>query len=217
MKKIAPSILSSDFGNLAREIRAVEEAGADYIHIDVMDGHFVPNLTVGPIVVECVRKLTRLPLDVHLMVERPEDLLDAFIKAGSDIITVHVEATPHLHRAIQSIKEKGAKAGVSLNPSTPIQGIEPVIEDVDMVVIMSVNPGFGGQELIRSALAKIKRVRKLLDEAGSKAELEVDGGIKAENIRDVSLAGADVFVSGSGIFKTKDYKKTIAEMRKRIG
>ncbi|HLE08297.1 MAG TPA: ribulose-phosphate 3-epimerase [Thermodesulfobacteriota bacterium] len=217
MKKIAPSILSSDFGNLAREIRAVEEAGADYIHIDVMDGHFVPNLTVGPIVVECVRKLTRLPLDVHLMVERPENLLDAFIKAGSDIITVHVEATPHLHRAIQSIKEKGAKAGVSLNPSTPIQGIEPVIEDVDMVVIMSVNPGFGGQELIRSALAKIKRVRKLLDEAGSKAELEVDGGIKAENIRDVSLAGADVFVSGSGIFKTKDYKKTIAEMRKRIG
>ena len=217
MKKIAPSILSSDFGNLAREIRAVEEAGADYIHIDVMDGHFVPNLTVGPIVVECVRKLTRLPLDVHLMVERPENLLDAFIKAGSDIITVHVEATPHLHRAIQSIKEKGAKAGVSLNPSTPIQSIEPVIEDVDMVVIMSVNPGFGGQELIRSALAKIKRVRKLLDEAGSKAELEVDGGIKAENIRDVSLAGADVFVSGSGIFKTKDYKKTISEMRKRIG
>ena len=217
MKKIAPSILSSDFGNLAREIRAVEEAGADYIHIDVMDGHFVPNLTVGPVVVECVRKLTRLPLDVHLMVERPEDLLDAFIKAGSDIITVHVEATPHLHRAIQSIKEKGARAGVSLNPSTPIQSIEPVIEDVDMVVIMSVNPGFGGQELIRSALAKIKRVRKLLDEAGSKAELEVDGGIKAENIRDVSLAGADVFVSGSGIFKTKDYKKTIAEMRKRIG
>jgi len=217
MKKIAPSILSSDFGNLAREIRAVEEAGADYIHIDVMDGHFVPNLTVGPVVVECVRKLTRLPLDVHLMVERPENLLDAFIKAGSDIITVHVEATPHLHRAIQSIKEKGAKAGVSLNPSTPIQGIEPVIEDVDMVVIMSVNPGFGGQELIRSALAKIKRVRKLLDEAGSKAELEVDGGIKAENIRDVSLAGADVFVSGSGIFKTKDYKKTISEMRKRIG
>jgi len=217
MKKIAPSILSSDFGNLAREIRAVEEAGADYIHIDVMDGHFVPNLTVGPVVVECVRKLTRLPLDVHLMVERPENLLDAFIKAGSDIITVHVEATPHLHRAIQSIKEKGAKAGVSLNPSTPIQSIEPVIEDVDMVVIMSVNPGFGGQELIRSALAKIKRVRKLLDEAGSKAELEVDGGIKAENIRDVSLAGADVFVSGSGIFKTKDYKKTIAEMRKRIG
>ena len=217
MKKIAPSILSSDFGNLAREIRAVEEAGADYIHIDVMDGHFVPNLTVGPVVVECVRKLTRLPLDVHLMVERPENLLDAFIKAGSDIITVHVEATPHLHRAIQSIKEKGTKAGVSLNPSTPIQSIEPVIEDVDMVVIMSVNPGFGGQELIRSALAKIKRVRKLLDEAGSKAELEVDGGIKAENIRDVSLAGADVFVSGSGIFKTKDYKKTIAEMRKRIG
>ena len=217
MKKIAPSILSSDFGNLASEIRAVEEAGADYIHIDVMDGHFVPNLTVGPVVVECVRKLTRLPLDVHLMVERPEDFLDAFIKAGSDIITVHVEATPHLHRAIQSIKEKGAKAGVSLNPSTPIQSIEPVIEDVDMVVIMSVNPGFGGQELIRSALAKIKRVRKLLDEAGSKAELEVDGGIKAENIRDVSLAGADVFVSGSGIFKTKDYKKTIAEMRKRIG
>jgi len=217
MKKIATSILSSDFGNLASEIRAVEEAGADYIHIDVMDGHFVPNLTVGPVVVECVRKLTRLPLDVHLMVERPEDLLDAFIKAGSDIITVHVEATPHLHRAIQSIKEKGAKAGVSLNPSTPIQSIEPVIEDVDMVVIMSVNPGFGGQELIRSALAKIKRVRKLLDEAGSKAELEVDGGIKAENIRDVSLAGADVFVSGSGIFKTKDYKKTIAEMRKRIG
>jgi len=217
MKKIAPSILSSDFGNLASEIRAVEEAGADYIHIDVMDGHFVPNLTVGPVVVECVRKLTRLPLDVHLMVERPENLLDAFIKAGSDIITVHVEATPHLHRAIQSIKEKGAKAGVSLNPSTPTQSIEPVIEDVDMVVIMSVNPGFGGQELIRSALAKIKRVRKLLDEAGSKAELEVDGGIKAENIRDVSLAGADVFVSGSGIFKTKDYKKTIAEMRKRIG
>ncbi len=216
MKKISPSILSADFTRLSEEIAEVEKAKADYIHIDVMDGHFVPNITVGPFIVEAVRRATTLPLDVHLMIERPENYISAFAEAGSDIITVHAEATPHLHRVIQAIKEQGVRAGVSVNPATPVQLIEPVIADVDLVLIMSVNPGFGGQAFIPSALDKIKQARKMLDKVRSRAELEVDGGIKVSNIQAASKAGADVFVAGSAVFGSDDYRKTIRAMRKEL-
>jgi ribulose-phosphate 3-epimerase len=216
MKKISPSILSADFTELAKEIKAVEDAKADYIHIDVMDGHFVPNITVGPFIVEAARRATRLPLDVHLMIERPEAFVAEFARAGSDIITVQAEATRHLHRTIQSIKELGVRAGVSLNPSTPVHYLENIIDDVDLVLVMSVNPGFGGQEFIPSSIAKIKDVRKMLDSRHSTAELEVDGGIKVSNIGEASRAGADVFVAGSAIFGSDDYKKTITAMRKEL-
>jgi ribulose-phosphate 3-epimerase len=216
MKKIAPSILSADFTRLAKEIRAVEEAKADYIHIDVMDGHFVPNITVGPFIVEAARRVTRLPLDVHLMIENPETYIPSFVRAGSDIITVQVESTRHLHRAIQSIKEHGVRAGVTLNPATPVDHLESIIDDVDLVLVMSVNPGFGGQEFIPASIEKLKTVRKMLDTRNSTAELEIDGGIKVGNIGEASKAGADVFVSGSAIFGSDDYKKTIRAMRKEI-
>lgn len=216
-KKIAPSILSADFALLGEELKKIEDAGADWIHVDVMDGHFVPNITVGPFVVEAVKKATSLPLDVHLMIERPEDYISAFAGAGADIITVHVEACTHLHRAIQQIKEAGKKAGVSLNPSTPLVMAECVLEDIDLLLIMSVNPGFSGQKFIPSAMEKIREARWMLDKIGSKAYLEVDGGIKLDNIAEVASAGADMFVSGSGVFGTQDYKKTIKEMKKRIG
>ena len=216
MKKISPSILSADFTDLAGEIKAVEDAKADYIHIDVMDGHFVPNITIGPFIVEAVRRATRLPLDVHLMIEKPEDYVGAFAKAGSDIITVHVEATRHLHKVVQSIKEQGVRAGVSINPSTPVSSLEPIIDDLDLVLVMSVNPGFSGQGFIENALKKVRAVRKMLDERGSKAELEVDGGIKVSNIAEVSKAGADVFVAGSAVFGSDDYEATIRAMREEI-
>ena len=216
MKKISPSILSADFTCLAKEIKAVEDAKADYIHIDVMDGHFVPNISVGPMIVEAVRRVTRLPLDVHLMIEKPEQYIPQFAKAGSDIITVQVESTWHLHRAVQMIKELGVRAGVTCNPSTPLDFLEHVIDDVDMVLVMSVNPGFGGQEFIPAALEKIKTVRKMLDAHHSNAELEIDGGIKINNIGAASKAGADVFVSGSAIFGNDDYKKTIRAMRREL-
>ncbi len=215
-KKIAPSILSADFALLGEELKKIEDAGADLIHIDVMDGHFVPNITVGPFVVEAVKKATSLPLDVHLMIERPEDYISAFACAGADIITVHVEACTHLHRTIQQIKEAGKKAGVSLNPSTPLVMADCILEDIDLLLIMSVNPGFSGQKFIPSALEKIREARRMLDKIGSKAYLEVDGGIKLDNIAEVASAGADMFVSGSGVFGTQDYKKTIEEMKKRI-
>jgi ribulose-phosphate 3-epimerase len=216
MKKISPSILSADFSCLKRDILAVEDAGADYLHVDVMDGHFVPNITVGPFVVEAVRKATRLPLDVHLMIERPEEFIVRFAKAGSDIITVQAEATKHLHRTVELIKEQGVRAGVSLNPSTPVSFLENIIDDLDLVLVMSVNPGFSGQEFIPSALGKIKAVRKMLASHRSAAELEVDGGIKVSNIAEASRAGADVFVAGSAIFGSDDYKKTITAMRKKL-
>lgn len=216
MKKISPSMLSADFTCLAKEIKAVEDAKADYIHIDVMDGHFVPNITVGPLVVEAVRRATRLPLDVHLMIEKPEQYIPQFAKAGSDIITVQVESTWHLHRAVQMIRENGVRAGVTCNPSTPLDFLEHVIDDVDMVLVMSVNPGFGGQEFIPAALEKVKTVRKMLDAHHSNAELEIDGGIKINNIGAASKAGADVFVSGSAIFGSNDYKKTIRAMRREL-
>jgi ribulose-phosphate 3-epimerase len=216
MKKIAPSILSADFCHLGDEIKRVEAAGADFIHVDVMDGHFVPNLTLGPPVIEFIRKATTLPLDVHLMIENPERYIDDFVSAGSDILTVHVETCPHLHRTIQQIKEKGIKAGVTLNPSTPLSSVEEVIGDVDLLLIMSVNPGFGGQKFIPSMIDKIKRARKLIDSKGSKAMLEVDGGLKTDNMKEISNAGCDVFVAGSAIFKSKDYAETISAMRKLI-
>jgi ribulose-phosphate 3-epimerase len=214
--KISPSILSADFCRLGDEVRALEKAGADYIHVDVMDGHFVPNLTIGPAIVKAVRRCTSLPLDVHLMIERPDDFLSDFAKAGANILTVHVEAVTHLHRTLSEIKKYGMRAGVSLNPSTPVCLIEPALDSADLVLVMSVNPGFGGQELIPEVLPKIKEIRRLITRKGRPVELEVDGGIKVDNIGAVADAGADVFVSGSGIFGMPDYAKTIAAMRKII-
>ena len=214
--KISPSILSADFTKLGEEIKAVEGAGADYIHIDVMDGHFVPNITIGPMIVAAAKKVTDLPLDVHLMIESPENFIDEFAEAGSDIITVHAEACRHLHSTIQMIKKAGLKAGVSLNPATPLTSIEEVLGDIDLALIMSVNPGFGGQSFIESSLGKIKRLRKMLDERGlSAVELQVDGGIKIDNISAAAKAGADVFVAGSAIFGKGDYKGIIAEMKEK--
>lgn len=214
--KISPSILSADFTRLAEELRALEDAGADYVHVDVMDGCFVSNITIGPFVVEAIKRATRLPLDVHLMIEAPERYVADFAKAGSSIITVHAEATRHLHGVVQTIKKLGVKAGVSINPATPVSAIEEIMADVDLVLIMSVNPGFGGQSFIPASLGKIRALRKLMDERGLKAELEVDGGIKTGNIKEAAEAGADVFVSGSGIFSSGDYKKTIAAMRDEV-
>ena len=216
-KKIAPSILSADFAYLADEIAKVTEAGADMIHVDVMDGHFVPNFTIGPPIVKAIRKVTRLPLDVHLMMTNPENYIHDFIKAGSNYITVHVETCPHLHRTIQSIKEEGVKAGVTLNPATPLSSVEEILGEVDLLLIMSVNPGFGGQSFIPSVLEKLRRARTMIDQRGAKVELEIDGGIKVENAAAIAQAGADILVSGSAIFQSKDYKDTIQKMRKAIG
>ena len=213
-KKIAPSILSADFSRLGEEIRAVEEAGADYIHVDVMDGHFVPNITIGPPVVAAIRKVTKLPMDVHLMIENPDKYICDFAKAGSDIITVHAEACIHLHRTVAFIKEQGKRAGVSLNPSTPLSLLDHILEDMDLVLLMTVNPGFGGQKFIKTMLPKIAEMRRILDEKGLNIELMVDGGVSLDNIADISKAGADAFVAGSAVFGSKDYKKTIEEMRK---
>ena len=211
--KIAPSILSADFGRLAEEVRAI--GTADYVHVDVMDGHFVPNLTIGPVVVEAVKRATKLPLDVHLMIEDAERWVGAYAKAGADIIGVHVEACPHLHRTLGQIRELGKKPCVVLNPHTPLESIRWVLPDVAQVLIMSVNPGFGGQSFIHSQLEKVRDLRRLLDERGWDVDIEVDGGIKVDNIAEVHAAGANVFVSGSGIFGAKDYAATIADMRKR--
>ena len=211
--KISPSILSADFTKLKDELAALDAAGADYIHVDVMDGRFVPNITIGPFIVEAVKRASKLPLDVHLMIEEPERYISEFAKAGSAIITVHAEATRHLHRTVQAIKELGVRAGVSLNPATPASALEEILADVDLVLIMSVNPGFSGQGFIPGSLRKIEKVRKMIDAAGRAIELEVDGGIKVGNIKDAAGAGAGVFVSGSGVFGTPDYKKTIAAMK----
>lgn len=214
MKKVAPSILSADFSRLGDEIRAVEAAGADYIHIDVMDGHFVPNITIGPLIVEAARKVTSLTLDVHLMIENPDRYIPEFAAAGSDIIVIHAEATSHLHRSIQLIKSFGKKAGVSLNPATPLNVLDYVIDDLDLVLLMTVNPGFGGQSFIEACLPKIHSLRALLDRRGSEAELEIDGGVKPSNIAQISHAGADVFVAGSAVFGAADYAATISEMKR---
>lgn len=214
MIKIAPSILSADFARLGDEIRAIEAGGADYVHIDVMDGHFVPNITIGPLVVDAVRKVTDMPLDVHLMIENPDQYIPDFAKAGADIITVHYEAVPHLHRTVQLIHSLGKKAGVSLNPATPVSSLEVILDELDLVLLMSVNPGFGGQAFIPSCLPKIEALRKEIDRRGLNIELEVDGGVKPSNIASIAGAGADVFVAGSAVFGTPDYQATIAELRR---
>jgi ribulose-phosphate 3-epimerase len=202
--KIAPSILSADFAELGRQVSEAEAAGADYIHVDVMDGRFVPNITVGPLVVRAVRGVTSLPLDVHLMIEEPERYLEDFCTAGATGLTVHVETCPHLHRTVQQIKELGCRAGVTLNPSTPVVALEEILPYVDLVLVMSVNPGFGGQSFIERTVRKIERVRSMLDGLGSGAELEVDGGIDARTAPLVVAAGADVLVAGSAIFNSAD-------------
>jgi len=214
MKKIAPSILSADFARLGEEVRAVAAAGADYIHVDVMDGHFVPNITIGPPVVEALRRVTDLPLDVHLMISEPDRYVPDFARAGADIIVVHAEATPHLHRTVQLIKSLGKRAGVSLNPATPLHYLDYVLEELDLVLLMTVNPGFGGQSFIDACLPKIQALRGILDKRGLEAELEVDGGVKPANIDRISHAGADVFVAGSAIFESGDYAATIAELQR---
>ncbi len=215
MKKIAPSILSADFARLGDEVRAVAAAGADYIHVDVMDGHFVPNITIGPLVVEAVRKVTELPLDVHLMIENPDLYIPEFARAGADIIVVHAEATHHLHRTVQLIKSFGKRAGVSLNPATPLNVLDYILEELDLVLLMTVNPGFGGQSFIEACLPKIHALRGMLDKRGLETELEVDGGVKTDNIDRIAHAGADVFVAGSAVFGSPDYAATIAELKRR--
>jgi ribulose-phosphate 3-epimerase len=216
MKKLAPSILSADFSRLGEEVAAVTAAGADYIHIDVMDGHFVPNITIGPLVVEAVRRSTHLPLDVHLMINQPDLYLEDFIKAGADIVGVHVEILPHLHRTLERIKELGAKASVTLNPSTPLVTVEHVLGLVDQVLLMTVNPGFGGQSFIEAVVPKIRALRKIIDERELMIEVEVDGGINGETIGEVARAGADVFVAGSAVFYTPDYSETLRLLREKI-
>jgi ribulose-phosphate 3-epimerase len=217
MKKLAPSILSADFARLGEEIKSVEEAGADYIHIDVMDGHFVPNITIGPLIVETAKKITSLPLDVHLMISNPERFIKDFVEAGSDLLSIHVETCHHLQRTLTHIRELGAKSAAVLNPSTPLSALEYIMEDVDMVLLMTVNPGFGGQKFIPGMLPKIQKVRKLIDEKNPAVELEVDGGIKLDNISQVAQAGADVVVAGSAVFKSEDCKKTVRLMKEKLG
>ena len=216
MKKIAPSILSADFSRLGDELRAVEEAGADLIHVDVMDGHFVPNITIGPLVVKGLKKLTSLPLDTHLMIEEPDRYIEAFAEAGSDWITVHAEVCADLRRTVRELRKLNVRPGVVLNPSTSLKTLYPILDEIDLVLLMSVHPGFGGQAFIPSVLKKIERLRKIIDKNGRPLEIEVDGGVKVENIGDVARAGADIFVLGTGIFKTRSYKRTISRLRRAI-
>lgn len=210
---IAPSILSADFARLGEEITAVAKGGADVIHIDVMDGHFVPNITIGPLVVKAVRRITDLPLDVHLMIENADAYLDDFAKAGADWITVHVETGYHLHRTIHRIKELGKKAGAVLNPATPLTSLEEILPDLDLVMLMTVNPGFGGQSFIESSLAKIKQLKKMIDDRGLSVGIEVDGGVSPKTIGPIAAAGANIFVAGSAVFGQSDYAKVIAELK----
>ena len=217
MKYIAPSILSADFSKLGDEIKSVEEAGADWIHVDVMDGHFVPNITIGPLVVDAARRVTSLPIDVHLMIENPDSYIKDFAKAGADLISVQVEACVHLNRTIQMIKESGLRAGAVLNPSTPLSSIEWIMEDVDFIMIMSVNPGFGGQDFIPNSLDKVGALRRMIRDRGLATLIEIDGGVNEKTIKNLSDAGVDVFVAGSAIFKSPDYKKTIDRFRELIG
>jgi ribulose-phosphate 3-epimerase len=216
VKKIAPSILSADFSRLGEEVRAVERAGADLIHVDVMDGHFVPNITIGPLVVAGLKKLTSLPLDVHLMIENPERYVEAFAQAGSTWITVHAEVCPRLSQITKKIRKLNVRPGVVINPATSLKVLHPVLDEIDLVLLMSVNPGFGGQSFILSTLKKIERLKKMADQNHYVLEIEVDGGIKVENIGEVSRAGGNVFVLGTGIFKTKDYGETIRKLRQEI-
>ena len=213
--RIAPSILSAKFERLAEELAAIEEAGADWVHVDVMDGHFVPNITIGPLVVEAVKRSTSLPLDVHLMIEQPEQYVEAFVDAGADTVGVHVETCPHLHRTLAQIREAGARACAVLNPSTPARAIEPVLGDLDQVLIMTVNPGFGGQRFIQSMLPKIETVRDWIDTRSLDVDLEVDGGVSSETILAAASAGADVFVAGTAVFGAQDYRQAISTLREK--
>jgi len=216
MGKISPSILSADFTRLGEEVKDVERAGADYIHIDVMDGHFVPNITIGPLIVDAVNRVTALPLDVHLMISDPDKYIEEFARAGADKIVVHAETVNHLHRSVQIIRDAGAEPGVSLNPATPPDLLEYVLDGLDMVLVMSVNPGFGGQAFIPGVIPKIEKIREMIEKRGLKTELEVDGGIGPDTINSVSSAGANVFVAGSAIFHSRDYAQTIRLMRERM-
>lgn len=216
MIQIAPSILSADFMRLGEEIHAAEEAGADLLHIDIMDGHFVPNITIGPAVVAAIRKITKLPLDVHLMIEDPDRYLPDFADAGADYLTVHAEASVHLHRTVQWIREKGIKAGVSINPATPVSQLESIIADIDLVLLMSVNPGFGGQKFIPATMEKIKKVKEMIRAAGSRAVIEVDGGVKPENAKVIADAGADILVMGSAFFESGDYKQNMEKLNDNL-
>ena len=213
MIKIAPSILSADFSKLGDEIKAVEDAGADWIHVDVMDGHFVPNITIGPPVIESIRKVTDLPLDVHLMIENADCYIKSFADAGADILTVHVEACRHLNRTLQSIREHKVKAGVVLNPATPLSSLEEVLHEIDMVLLMTVNPGFGGQSFIPSMLDKISNLSDIMSNYEDVIELQVDGGVKPDNAGDIKESGATILVAGSAIFNSKDYTKAIQTLR----
>jgi ribulose-phosphate 3-epimerase len=213
MKMIAPSILSADGSRLGEEIAAVEAAGADWVHIDIMDGHFVPNLTIGPGLIASLRKATRLPFDVHLMIENPEKYIDAFAEAGSDLITVHVEASIHLHRTVAMIRERGIRAGVSLNPATPLLLVEPILPDIDLLLVMTVNPGFGGQTFIKGALPRIRQAKEMIRTLAPEVLLEVDGGVTLKNLRAIADAGADILVAGSAIFGSGDYPATIGAMK----
>ncbi len=212
--QIAPSILSADFAKLGEEVTTVIKCGADVIHVDVMDGHFVPNITIGPLVVDAVRKITDKPLDVHLMIENADRYIPDFAKAGADWITVHVETGYHLHRTVHMIKDLGKKAGVVLNPATPLASLEYVLADIDLVMLMSVNPGFGGQSFIPSALTKITALKKMIDEQGLNVGIEVDGGVSPKNIGAIAAAGANIFVAGSAVFGQPDYAEPIAKMKK---
>lgn len=216
MYKIAPSILSANFAKLGEEIKDVEHAGADYIHIDVMDGHFVPNITIGPLIVEAIKPITSLPLDVHLMIENPDHYIESFVKAGADIISVHVEATKHLHRTIQLIKSNGVKAGVVLNPATPPEMIEPILEELDLLLVMTVNPGFGGQQFIPSTLRKIETISNWIKQRNLNVELEVDGGVNEKTAQQCVEAGANVLVAGSAIFNQSDRKQAIQNLKNSI-
>jgi ribulose-phosphate 3-epimerase len=212
---IAPSILSADFGRLAEEVKAVEAAGADWIHVDVMDGRFVPPITLGPPVVEALRRATSLPLDVHLMIVEPERHIPDFVQAGASTVTVHVEACPHLHRTLEQIRGLGAMPSVTLNPATPLSAVEEVLGEVGMVLVMSVNPGWGGQSFIPGAEDRVRRLRAMLDARGAKARVEVDGGMNPETARRVVAAGADVIVAGNAVFRSQDYRQAIASLRGR--
>jgi ribulose-phosphate 3-epimerase len=213
--RVAPSILSADFGRLAEEVRAAEAGGADWIHVDVMDGRFVPNITVGPLVVEAVRKVTRLPVDAHLMIVEPERYVEAFARAGADVVSVHAEVSPHLHRTLQAIRAAGARPAVALNPSTPLSAVEWVLGDCEMVLLMSVNPGFGGQRYIEACTEKVRGLREMADARGQPLEIEVDGGIDAETAALAGGAGANVLVAGTAVYGAKDYRAAISGLRER--
>lgn len=217
MIKIAPSILSADFSKLGEEVKEAEKAGADLIHIDVMDGHFVPNITIGPLIVESIRKVSNLTLDVHLMIEEPDKFIEDFARAGADIISIHLEVSAHSHRSISYIKEQGIKAGISLNPATSLSSLDFILSEVDMVLLMSVNPGFGGQKFILQVMDKIKILKGIIQNKGYNIDIEVDGGVNVNNAGDITKAGADILVMGNAFFNSKNYAEVVKKVREQCG